>query len=152
MAKQKDDHVVIALFTDEDAAKAGEETVKKWDKSDKDVKLGNVGLIYKKGDKIKTHIDHMYDIGGAFFKHDTNLTKDEVDKIGKALDGGQTAVVVACAADDVKVVSAELTKAGGTVKEYGVKGGDMTAAPAAKDSKKSGSGSGKSSGSSASSS
>jgi len=46
MAKQKDDHVVIALFKDEDAAKAGEKTVKKWDKSDKDVKLGNVGMIY----------------------------------------------------------------------------------------------------------
>jgi len=131
MAKQKDDHVVIALFTDEDAAKAGEKAVKKWDKSDKDVKLGDVGLIYTKGDKIKTHIDHMYDMGDSYFKHDTGLTKDEIDKIAKALDGGQVAVVVACTADDVTAVSKELTTAGGTVKDYAVKGGDMTAAPAA---------------------
>ncbi len=131
MAKEKDDHVVIALFTDKDAAKAGEKAVKKWDKSDKDVKLGNMGIIYMKGDKIKTHIDHMYDVGGAFFDKDTNLTKDEIGKIAKALDGGQTAVVVACAADDVTAVSKELTTAGGTVKDYAVKGGDMTAAPAA---------------------
>jgi hypothetical protein len=128
MAKQKDDQVVIALFKDEDAAKAGEKSVKQWDKSDKDVKTGNMGIIYTKGDKVKTHIDHMYDVGGAFFKKDTGLTKDEIDKIGKALDGGQVAVVVTCTKDDVADVSKELTKAGGTVKTYAVKGGDMTAA------------------------
>ena len=145
MAKQKDDHVVIALFTNEVAAKAGEKSVKKWDKSDKDVKLGNVGMIYTKGDKIKSHIDHWYDLGDSFFKHDTGLTKDEIDKIAKALDGGQVAVVVVCTADDVTVVSKELTTAGGTVKDYAVKGGDMTAAPAASGASKPASGSGKSS-------
>ena len=43
MAKQKDDHVVIALVKDQDAAKAAEKSLKQWDKSDKDVKLGNIG-------------------------------------------------------------------------------------------------------------
>ena len=144
MAKQKDDHVVIALFTDEDAAKAGEKAVKKWDKSDKDVKLGNVGLIYTKGDKIKTHIDHWYDIGDSYFKHDTGLTKDEIDKIAKALDGGQVAVVVACTADDVTVVSKELTTAGGTVKNFAVPAASGASKPASSASKPA-SGSGKSS-------
>ena len=128
MAKQKDDQVVIALFTDKDAAKAAEKSVKQWDKSDKNVKTGDMGIIFMKGDKVKTHLDHMYDIGGAFFKKETGLTKDEIAKVGKALDGGQVAVVVTCTEDDVSDVSDELTKAGGTVKAYAVKGGDMTAA------------------------
>ncbi len=115
--------------------------------------MGNVGLIYMKGDKVKTHIDHIYDVGGAFFKKDTNLTKDEINKIGKSLDSGQMAVVVTCTADDVQVVSTELTKAGGTVKDYAAKDGDKSAASVSTDSAASStSGSGKSSDSSGSSS
>jgi len=167
MAKQKDDHVIIALFKGEDAAKAGEKTLKQWDKSNKDVKLGNVGTIYKKGDKVKTHMGReegkgaetgaavgviagvlsggltvvagavgagaLGGVTGAFFKKSTNLTKDEIQKIGQSLDGGQVAVVVTSDADDVKATSAELTKIGGTVKDYAVKGGALTDAAKAMD-------------------
>lgn len=168
MAKQTDNHVVIALVKDQDTAKAAEKTLKSWDKSNKDVKLGNVGYIFKKGDKVKTHIGHeegkgagtgaiigiiaavlsggltvvagaigggvLGGIAGAFFKKSTNLTKDEIQKIGKSLDGGQVALVVTCDDDEVKATSAELTKIGATVKDYAVKGGALTEAAQAMDS------------------
>jgi hypothetical protein len=168
MAKQTDNHVVIALVKDQDTAKAAEKTLKSWDKSNKDVKLGNVGYIYKKGDKVKTHIGHeegkgagtgaiigiiaavlsggltvvagaigggvLGGIAGAFFKKSTNLTKDEIQQIGKSLDGGQVALVVTCDDDEVKATSAELTKIGATVSDYAVKGGALTEAAQAMDS------------------
>jgi hypothetical protein len=166
MAKEKDDHVIIALVKDEDTAKAAEKSLKSWDKSDKDVKIGDVGYIYKdKKGKVKTHMGHDEGKGaetgaaigivagvlsggltvvagavgagaaggvtGAFFKQSTNLTKDEIQKIGGSLDGGQVALVVTCDEDDVKAASAELTSIGATVKDYAVKGGALTdAAPA----------------------
>ena len=57
MAKEKDDYVVIAMVKDQDTAKADEKALKKWDKGDKDLKLGNIGWIYKKKDKVKTHME-----------------------------------------------------------------------------------------------
>lgn len=152
---------------DEDTAKAAEKSLKSWDKSNKDVKLGNVGYIYKKGDKVKTHIGHeegkgaetgaiigiiagilsggltvvagaigagvLGGIAGAFFKKSTNLTKDEIQQIGKSLDGGQVVLVVTCGEDEVKATSAELTKIGATVKAYAVKDGALTDAAQAMD-------------------
>lgn len=56
--KAKNDQVVIAMVADEDAAKTAEKALEKWDKDDKDLKLGNIGWIYKKGDKVKTHMGH----------------------------------------------------------------------------------------------
>jgi len=168
MAKEKDDHVIIALVKDEDTAKAAEKTLKSWDKSDKDVKMGDVGYIYKdKKGKVKTHMGHdegkgaetgaaigmvagvlsggltvvagavgagaVGGIGGEFFKKSTNLTKDEIEKVGNSLDGGQVALVVTCDEDDVKATSAELTQIGATVKDYAVKGGALTEAAQAMD-------------------
>lgn len=167
MAKQKDDHVIIALVKDEAAAKAAEKALKKWDKDDKDLKLGNIGWIYMKGDKVKTHMGHdegkgaeagaavgiiagvlsggvtvvagavgagaIGGIGGSFFKKSTELTKDEIQTIGKSLTDGQVAMVVTCKEDDVKAASDELTTLGATVKQYAVKGGALTDAAAAMD-------------------
>ena len=167
MAKEKDDHVVIAMVKDQDTAKADEKALKKWDKGDKDLKLGNIGWIYKKKDKVKTHMERDAgkgaETGGAigiiagilsggltviagavgagaigaigvdFFKKSSDLTKDEIQKIGKSLDGGQVAMVVTCTEDDVKATSAELTKLGATVTSYAVKGGALTDAAKAMD-------------------
>jgi hypothetical protein len=167
MAKEKDDHVVIALVKDQDSAKAAEKSLKDWDKGDKDLKLGNIGWIYKKGDKVKTHMGReagkgaatggaigiiagvlsggmtvvagavgagvIGGITGSFFKKSANLTKDEIQKIGKSLDGGQVAMVVTCTEDDVQATSAELTKLGATVTSYAVKGGALTDAAKAMD-------------------
>ena len=168
MAKEKDDHVVIAMVKDQDTAKANEKALKKWDKGDKDLKLGNIGWIYKKKDKVKTHMERdagkggetgaaigiiagvlsggltvvagavgagaIGAIGGDFFKKSSDLTKDEVQKIGKSLDGGQVAMIVTCTEDDVKATSAELTKLGATVTSYADKGGALTDAAKAMDS------------------
>lgn len=57
-------------------------------------------------------------IAGEFFKKSTNLTKDEVEKIGKSLEDGQVALVVTCGEDEVEPTSAELTNIGATVKSY----------------------------------
>ncbi len=63
---------------------------------------------------------------GAFFKKSTNLTKDEVNKIGDALDKGQVAVIVTCDQDEVQPTSDALTKFGGTVQAYAVDKGALT--------------------------
>jgi len=53
---KKDQNVVIAFFADEDAAKKAIEALKGWDKASKDIKLGAIGTLTKKGDKVKTHV------------------------------------------------------------------------------------------------
>ncbi|HID52376.1 MAG TPA: DUF1269 domain-containing protein [Anaerolineae bacterium] len=57
---------------------------------------------------------------GAFFKKSTNLTKDEINKIGEALDQGQVAVIVTCDQDELEATSEALSKFGGTVQSYEV--------------------------------
>ena len=162
MAKEKDDYVVVALVKDQDTAKTDEKSLKQWDKGNKDVDLGNIGWIYMKGDKVKTHMSHdegkgveagaavgliagvlsggigvaagavgggaIGGVGGAFFKKSTNLTKDEIQKIGKSLSAGQVALVVTCREEDVAATTVELKNLKATVKDYAVKGGALTSA------------------------
>src|ERR1044072_8521053 len=54
MAKDKNDHVVIAIYANEDAANQAIDVLKSWDKADDDIKLGAIGTIRKDGDKVKT--------------------------------------------------------------------------------------------------
>src|SRR6478672_1990126 len=56
MADNKNDHVVIALFESEDAADQAKKGLQDWDKANDDIKLGAIGTITKKGDKVKTHV------------------------------------------------------------------------------------------------
>jgi hypothetical protein len=58
MSNNKNDHVVIALFENEDFANYGIDLLKKWDWEEKTVTLGAIGVIQKKGDKVKTHVPH----------------------------------------------------------------------------------------------
>jgi hypothetical protein len=58
MSDNKNDHVVIAIFENEDFANYGIDLLKKWDWEEATVKLGAIGVIQKKGDKIKTHVPH----------------------------------------------------------------------------------------------
>jgi hypothetical protein len=58
MSDNKNDHVVIALFDSEDFANYGIDLLKKWDYATPDIKLGAIGTITKKGDKVKTHVAH----------------------------------------------------------------------------------------------
>ena len=56
MAKDNNDHVVIALYSSEDAANDASKALQSWDKANDDIKLGSIGTISKKGDKVKTHV------------------------------------------------------------------------------------------------
>ena len=56
MSKDKNDHVVIALFASREAADDVVELLKHWDKANDDIKLGSVGTITKEGDKIVTNV------------------------------------------------------------------------------------------------
>ena len=55
MSNNKNDHVVIAIFGSEDAAKKAAEALKNWDKASDDIKLGAIGTLAKDGDKVKTN-------------------------------------------------------------------------------------------------
>lgn len=59
MTENKNDHVVIAVFDSEDFANYGIDLLKKWDNANDEVKLGAIGTITKKGDKVKTHVSHQ---------------------------------------------------------------------------------------------
>jgi uncharacterized membrane protein len=50
--------VVVALFADEQMAEEAKDALSSWDKANDDIKLGAIGLITKKGDKVKTHVGH----------------------------------------------------------------------------------------------
>ena len=47
---------IIAIFSSEDAAKQAAKDLQDWDKANDDIKLGAIGTMTKKGDKVKTHV------------------------------------------------------------------------------------------------
>jgi len=55
MSKDKNDHVVLAIYANENAANEAIEALKDWDKANDDIKLGSIGTIKKDGDKVKTN-------------------------------------------------------------------------------------------------
>lgn len=56
MSEDKNEWVILATFENEGAADQAITALKKWDKASDEIKLGAIGTIYKKGDKIKTHL------------------------------------------------------------------------------------------------
>ncbi len=64
MSDNKNEHVVIALFDNQQFADYGIDNLKQWDRANDDIKLGVIGTITKKGDKVKTHVAHRTG-GGA---------------------------------------------------------------------------------------
>ena len=53
MSKAKNDHTVIAVFPSMDAAKDAGDQLHDWMKDNK-MQVGDIGYVYKKGDKVKT--------------------------------------------------------------------------------------------------
>jgi hypothetical protein len=53
MTDNKNEHVVIAVFTSEDGADQATIALKNWEMMNKDVKFGAIGTIYKKRGKVK---------------------------------------------------------------------------------------------------
>jgi len=139
MAKKQ---LVLAFFANEAAADEAVKQVKAWDKASKEVKLGAIGVLVKdaKG-KVKTHKLGARKTGtgavlgalaavltggatiaagavaggilGAFFKKGLGMSKEDIARISKELDGGKAAVAILAAPDEVAGVSAKLTELGG---------------------------------------
>lgn len=139
MAKKQ---LVLAFFDNEAAADSAVTALKSWDKASKDIKLGSIGILVKddKG-KIKTqklgsrHTGAGIVLGavagvltgglsllggaiiggvlGTFFHKGLGMSKDDLARIDKQLDGGKAAVGVLASDDEVAAVSAKLTELGG---------------------------------------
>jgi uncharacterized membrane protein len=56
--KDKNEHVVIAVFPSKAEAESAEAGVKSWDGANDAVKLGAIGTIINENGKIKTHVPH----------------------------------------------------------------------------------------------
>ena len=139
MAKKQ---LVLAFFANEAAADSAVSNIKVWDKASKDVKLGAIGVLVKddKG-KVKTQKLGQKKTGtfavlgalagvlsggvtvlggavvggilGAFFHKGLGLSKDDLARIEKELDGGKAAVGILAQSDEAAAVSAKLAELGG---------------------------------------
>jgi hypothetical protein len=146
MAKKQ---LVLGFFASEAAADEAVSKIKQWDKASKDVKLGAIGVLVKdnKG-KIKTQKLGQKKTGtfavlgalagilsggvtvlggavvggilGAFFHKGLGLSKDDLARIGKELDGGKAAVGILAQADEAAGVSAKLAELGGKPETHAV--------------------------------
>jgi uncharacterized membrane protein len=144
-----DKQLVLAFFGNEAAADAAVESLKQWDKDNKDVKLGAIGVMVKdeKG-KIKT--DKMGQrqtklgavlfaiagilsggltvIGGAifggilgsFFHKGLGMSKEDLESIDGELDNGRAAVGVLVGTEDEGAVTDKLADLGGEPESYTV--------------------------------
>ena len=136
--------LVVAFFENEDAADEAVDEIKKWDKASKEVKLGAIGILAKndKG-KIKTHKVGKRKTGtgavvgalaaalsggltlaggvvvggilGAFFHKGLGMSKDDLARFDKELDGGRAAVCILAKPDEAEGVSAKLAELGGKI-------------------------------------
>jgi uncharacterized membrane protein len=57
---------------------------------------------------------------GAFMKQSVHLTEEEIQALGRELDGGKVAVVVICDPNQSEATRAQLAGAGGQVRAYDV--------------------------------
>jgi uncharacterized membrane protein len=57
---------------------------------------------------------------GAFMKQSLQLTEEEIQALGRELDGGKVAVVVLCDAGEIEPVTTQLARTGGQVRAYDV--------------------------------
>lgn len=172
MAKDKNDHVVIAIYGSEDAAKQASKALQSWDKANDDIKLGAIGTISKKGDKVHTNVGRKTGSGakvgavlgvtaavlsggitlipgavggaaaggvlGTFFKKSSGLTKEELEQLGKKLDGGKVALIVAVSENEVDATKKQLADSGGEVTSYEVPAEALEEVAAATDTAASG--------------
>ena len=56
MSDNKNEHVVLAFFSSREAAEDAANALSEWDRANKEVKLGAIGLIYKEEGEIKTQV------------------------------------------------------------------------------------------------
>ena len=134
--------LVLAFFPNEATADQAVGAIKAWDKADKEIKLGAIGILVKNEEgKVKTHklgkrrtaggailfaiagalSGGMTILGGAvlggivgsFFRKGLGLSKDDLARIEGELNGGKAAVAVLAKADEAAAVAAKLAELGG---------------------------------------
>ena len=54
MSDNENTNFVWAVFDSKDAAEVAAKSLKKWDKADKEIKLGAIGVLHMDGDKLKS--------------------------------------------------------------------------------------------------
>ena len=141
--------LVLAFFENEAAADAAVSQIKGWDKANKEVKLGAIGVLVKddKG-KIKTHklgarktktgailfglagllSGGMTVLGGAvfgaiagsLFHKGLGMSKEDVAKLDGSLNDGKAAVALLVQPDEAELVSAKLIELGGIPESHEV--------------------------------
>jgi uncharacterized membrane protein len=145
MAKQ----LVLAYFDAEGSADSAVEAIKAWDKAEKEIKLGAIGVLVKdEQGKVKTHklgkrhtgtgavllgVAAMLSggltvLGGAvlgglvgfFFHKGLGMKKDDIARLSTHLDGGKAAVGVLAKEEMAQAIAAKLTELGGVVETYEV--------------------------------
>src|SRR5262245_48412750 len=65
MADNTNEHVVITLFANQIMAEEAIASLKSWDHSSSEIKLGAIGSVTKDGDKIRTHVGRKIGKGGG---------------------------------------------------------------------------------------
>lgn len=166
---QKNKQLVLALFDNEQAAKQAADALKQWDKANKEVKAGAVGVLVK-DDKGKVKQELLGPrawgkgagigailgivaaiptgglsllpgvlggavgggiVGGFFHKH-LGMSKDDLDRIGKEIDGGKAAVGVLVEDNEAAAFTAKLQELGGKSETHEVteQGAEKTAVAA----------------------
>jgi hypothetical protein len=145
MAKQ----MVMGFFENEAAADAAVAAIKQWDKANKDIKLGAIGILVKDAEgKVKTHKLGKRKTGtgavlfglaavltggasllggaifggivGSFFRKGLGLSKEDLARIDGDLNDGKAAVAVLVNEDEAAAVSAKLTELGGVSETHEV--------------------------------
>jgi uncharacterized membrane protein len=146
MAKKQ---LLIVFFADEATADGAVNQVKAWDKDNKEVKLGAIGVLVKDKDgKIKTHkigkrktgtgavlgslaavlTGGMSLVGGAlvgglvgtFFHSGMGMSKEDLARIEGELDGGKAAVCILANPDEAEAVGGKLVELGGVAETHDV--------------------------------
>lgn len=146
MAKKQ---LVLAFFENEDAADTAVDTMKKWDKASKEIKLGSIGVLVKddKG-KVKTHklgARHtatgvaagvlatvlsggvallggiiVGGVTGSLIHKGLGLSKEDEARIESNLNDGAAAVCILAKNDEADAVSDKLIELGGTAEIHEV--------------------------------
>ena len=91
MSENQNDWVILATFENESAADQAITSLKKWDKASDELKLGAIGTIYKKGDKVKTHLSRKTGKGakvGAAIGVIAAVLSGGVTLVGGVVTGG----------------------------------------------------------------
>ena len=91
MSENQNDWVIVATFENENAADQAITALKKWDKANEEIKLGAIGTIYKKDDKVKTHLSRKTGKGakvGAALGVIAAVLSGGVTLVGGVITGG----------------------------------------------------------------